>query len=76
MAADGWDKVGECLYFRRDAKALRLPRPPVGTLRRRTVREAESKRLLEDIWMSERTPDRRVQRELRQPTNIEVLSEL
>ena len=45
-------------------------------MKRRVTRDVDSGRLLEDLWIGDRTPERLLRRELRMPANLETRVEL
>ena len=51
-------------------------RPPIGSMSRRTTRDANTGALMEDLWVDSRTADKRVRRALKAPTDIECTIEM
>ena len=47
-----------------------MPLGPTSDFSRRTVRDVDTGRLIEDLWKNTRTPDRLVRRSFRNPRNI------
>ena len=76
MSADGWTNTGKRTFMKKQAGATAMVIPPVGRMKRRVTRDADSGRLIEDLWIEGRTSDRRLSRELRMPANLEFRVEL
>ena len=76
MVADGWKHTGLRTYVRVEKGATRMATPPTTRMRSRVTRDVDSGRLLEDLWIGDRTPEQLLRRELRMPANLETRIEL
>ena len=86
MIDDGWRHIEGGVYRKEIASADRFPNIPVEGMIRRITREANSKKLLEDLRLARaqvcsavgtsKAPDSRINRSMREPRDIDVEVEL
>ena len=76
MSADGWINTGKRTFVKKQEGVTAMVMPPVGRIKRRVTRDADSGTLIEDLWTEGRMSDRRLTRELRMPANLEFRVEL
>ena len=72
MVADGWRHTRLPTFVRIEGGSTRMATPPTTRTKRRAMRDIDSGRLIEDLWIGDRTPERLVRRELRMPANLET----
>lgn len=76
MLDSGWGRMGDTRWRTRILGATEMPRLLGLEFARRVVRDAGTKLLMEDMWKTERTPQRLVQRAFKTARNIDVEVEL
>ena len=76
MEKDGWVQVKDGRWQKTAYQATEMVVPEVKGLGRRITRDVVTGALLEDLWVSSRTPRRLLHRSLRRPRDIEIQVEL
>lgn len=76
MKRDGWHETGTSMWTKKIKECKEMVTPAAGLLNRRITRDVDSGILIEDLWCSNRTPVRLLNRALRAPRHLEVQVEL
>ena len=83
MEADGWEEVARddmqalaSTWQKKEVGATKMHTPPTGQLFRRTTRAMVTYLRLEDLWVADRTSERRTSRSLTLPTDIMTTVEI
>ena len=72
MSASGWDKIGTGNWKKAFRGATSVGRPPIGTMTRRVTRDIDTGALMEDLTLSALVPEKRINKKLSRPRNVEV----
>ena len=76
MNADGWTCDADGRYGKTQLGATEMLRPPIGSMSRRTTRDANTGALMEDLWVDSLTADKQIRRALKAPTDLEGMVEM